>query len=112
MKIYKVRGCEKLSKWDYERIRKGLPNADMFIYNYENYGYEGSGFALWRVGKKFGYAYLGHCSCNGPVEDLNSALFNMSDIKKLASGNNYEWKHAGPVLAKYKELTTREAEVV
>jgi hypothetical protein len=110
MKIYKVKGCDKLNEWDFENL-KNLPKADVFIYNYDNHGYEGSGFALWREGKKFGYTYISHCSCNGPLEDLNSILYTWPQIKKLAKKVNskdfmesYEWKYPVPVVERMEQF--------
>lgn len=95
MKIYKVRGCDKLSECDIKRLqghnqkKSGKP-IDVFVYNYKDQGYEGSGFALWREGKKFGYMNLSHCSCNGPLDDLNSILYTFPQIKKIAIKDHYE----------------------
>lgn len=104
VKIYKVRNCDTLGEWDIERVKKALPEAEWFIYNYSNGGYDGTGFALWKQGNKYGYTYLGHCSCNGPVEDLDSILYTITEIRKLADKKNYEWEYAGSVLARMKEL--------
>lgn len=103
MKVYKVRGCDPLSEYDLRDVKK--LDAEFFIYNYQNHGYEGSGFALWKKGRKYGYSYLGHCSCNGPVEDLNSIMYTITEIRKLAKTSSYEWQYAEPVLARLKEVT-------
>lgn len=106
MKIYKVRGCDTFSQWDMERL-KGKP-FEVFVYNYIDGGYSGTGFALWLQDGKFGYAYLGHCSCNGPLEDLNSILYTLEEIKQLADKGEWGWQYSKPVIArmeKYLEST-------
>jgi hypothetical protein len=109
MKIYKVKGCDKINEWDLERL-KNKP-FDVFIYNYKSGSWDGDGFALWREGKKFGYAYLGHCSCNGPLEDLNSILYTFPQIKKLAQKasskdftESYEWRYAPRVVERMEQF--------
>lgn len=102
MKVYKVRGCTPLSKYELEGVKK--LNPEVFIYNYEYESWEGSGFALWKKGNKFGYSYMGHCSCYGPLEDLKSIMYSFAQIKKLAKADNYEWKYAGPVIERMEAI--------
>lgn len=57
-----------------------------FVYSYESGSYEGTGFAVWDMEDgKYGYTYLGHCSCNGPVEDLNSIPYNWNELQQIAA---------------------------
>ena len=77
---------EKFS--DYEIRDVNLINPDMFIYSYVYEGYEGTGFAVWRRGNDWFYDYLGHCSCNGPTENFdtaNRAVFTYAQVKDIAS---------------------------
>lgn len=70
---YYGRGVEKTTK-----VR-----ADIFVYAYQNDGYEGSGIAVWRRNRKWFYHYLGHCSCDGPtvmIEASDKAAFSLADI--------------------------------
>ena len=108
IKIYKVKNCDKLNDWDLEKVRKILAPADFFIYNYNNGGYDGTGIAIWRENKKYGYAYLGHCSCNGPVEDLNSIMYTLTQLRKLSKSGEYEWEYAPLVMEKLNTLLVKE----
>lgn len=108
VKIYKVRGCEELGEWDTERIKKDLADAELFVYCYESGSYDGSGFALWKVGNKYGYISMGHCSCNGPLEDLNSILYTLPQLKKIVE-KAYYGDDASKVFARLKELQSAEA---
>jgi hypothetical protein len=104
-KIYKVRGCDPLSTWDLKSLKR-RPEVEIFVYNYQHGGYDGSGFALWKEGKKFGYTYLGHCSCYGPLEenDLTSILYTWTEIKRIVKANDWDREYAEPVLARMKEV--------
>ena len=110
IKIYKTYKCEPLSEWDIERVKDKLADADWFIYNYEHGGYEGSGFAVWKKDGKYGYANLGHCSCNGPLEDLNTIYYTLPQLKKLVEMEYYT-DYAPKVYAKVKEIEAKEIEV-
>lgn len=46
---------------------------DFLVYDYENGGYEGNGFAAWKKGDDWFYHELGHCSCNGPMDNVQSS---------------------------------------
>lgn len=108
VKIYKTYKCDELSEWDIERVKNALADADYFVYNYSNGGYDGSGFALWKKDGKYGYTQLSHCSCNGPVEDLNSIYYTLDQIKKLVE-KEYYGDYAAKVFAKIKELEAKDA---
>ncbi len=86
--IQKIDGSDELWDFSLDRVKDKLPFADIFVYNYKNNGYDGSGFAVWEQDGKFGYTYLGHCSCNGPLDDLNSILYSFDEIRQIA--NKYE----------------------
>lgn len=107
VKIYKVKGCDSFSKYDIERVKKQLADADYFVYNYESGSWDGTGLAVWKKGNKYGYSYLGHCSCDGPVDDLNSIMYNLSDLNKLAVKNDWDWRYGKLVLARVKELNAK-----
>lgn len=76
-------GKDKLSDYDLRDVANRLPDVEWFIYDYEALPYEGEGYAIWQIGDKFGYGYLGHCSCYGPCEDLNTALFTLDELRKI-----------------------------
>ena len=97
-RILKVSGCDKLDEWDLRRVKENR-EADIFIYNYENHGYEGSGFAIYGDGKKFNYTGLSHCSCNGPVEFLAPITYTLSELEKIIEAHSqYDSKYSKPTL--------------
>ena len=88
MKIISTSSSETLREWDLRQVNE--LDSRFFIYNYKNHGYEGSGFAVWDMpDNKYGYTYLGHCSCNGPVEDLNSIPYTLHQLEQIAMKNEY-----------------------
>lgn len=88
MKIKSIKNSEKFSDYELKDVKK--LNADWFVYYYETGCYDGSGFAIWKKDGKYLYADLGHCSCYGPVEDLNSIPYDsLEDIGKFANKYNF-----------------------
>ena len=116
MKIYAVKGGEGLRTTDFEYFLTQRPNADLFVYNYQWLAADfiGEGIAIWRECPKWGYAYLGHCSCYGPLEKIDSViLYTLPELKKLAKIGGYEWQYSAPVIAyieRLLELEEKEAE--
>lgn len=102
MNIYKTATSDSLSEQDLERVEK--LDVDYIVYNYIDGGYDGTGIAVWKKGNKYGYVYLGHFSCNGPFEDLNSILYTFAEIEMLSNSNKYEWHYSKPVMDKIKEI--------
>jgi len=60
---------EELSEWELKQIPNGV---DVFIYDYSSGSYEGSGNALFRKNGKWFLHNMGHCSCYGPTENIDS----------------------------------------
>ena len=60
---------------DFEMLRDDLKNLN-FIFattNYQDYGYEGSGHLIACLDKNdWHYNNCGHCSCFGPLTDLDA----------------------------------------
>lgn len=79
--------------------------ADVFIYSYEAGNYDGSGMAVWRNKKgEWAYQYLGHCSCNGPLEDIrtsDNAKFTLEQIKSVLNSPDNSWDKNSKVVAEY-----------
>lgn len=95
---------EELSKYDLDQV-EGL-GADIFIYNYHPGSWDGSGFASYRVKGKWGYLYLDHCSCNGPLDGLypSSEAFTLEELVKITSAHNsYEMEYSKPVMSFIKK---------
>lgn len=91
------------SEWELKDIN-GL-GADLFVYSYEYGSYDGSGFAVWKKGKDWFYSGLGHCSCDGPLQDIataNNAKFTWKQIEEIGTANNYD-QHAVDVVAYIKK---------
>lgn len=84
-KIYKTTLSEELDESSINRL-KGL-SANWVVYHYNNYGYDGDGFIVWRNGNKYGYTRISHCSCYGPVDDLNSIMYSKTEIDKIAKND-------------------------
>jgi len=86
LSIYKVRGSDDL---DGREISKIVGDSDWFVYFYQRGDYNGDGFAVWKKNGKYLYSELGHCSCNGPLDDLDSIEYDsISEIFTIAA--NYE----------------------
>lgn len=107
-------GEDNLSEYDFcgsfNEPYIGKIVADVFIYSYNNYGYEGSGIAVWRYNNKWSYQYLGHCSCYGALEDIKTsdkAKFSLKQIKEILlskdNENNKDCKIVATYLNKYKK---------
>lgn len=59
---------DDLSIYDYSV----LDNYDIsrIWYFYEIGDYDGTGYLIYKSGKRYGKHYMGHCSCFGPLEDF------------------------------------------
>ena len=77
--------------------------ADVFIYSYKNGEYDGSGFAVWRNDGEWAYDYLGHCSCDGPTQNLetaDNAKFPLEKILEIIE-KEYNWSDEMKILSNY-----------
>lgn len=106
MKIYNV-GIEPLSEYDLERLDG--EDYEYFIYNYADFGYDGSGTAVLKdENGKFILIDLGHCSCYGPLEERNpKCIYSLEEIIKLLDKrcqDEYDRRYAESVAEKLKEL--------
>lgn len=91
MEIIKTEDSEELADYELKDVNK--LEADWFIYCYKYGDYSGSGMAVWKKDSKFFYCSLGHCSCNGPTEDLGSIPYNsLNDIEKIMGNYDDEGK--------------------
>lgn len=79
---------EEFPEYDVKDIM--LLDFDLFVYKYEEASYEGNGFAAWRKNDKYYYHELGHCSCNGPTDNIQSsknAPLTLEELEKIAEKN-------------------------
>jgi hypothetical protein len=106
-------GTDELSESDlslsYSSPFVGKVEADLLIYSYENGGYEGSGVAVWRHKGKWAYDYLGHCSCNGPTENMRQAdnmKLTLAELRTILTSKDNAWSahyvKVADYLTKYK----------
>lgn len=106
MKIYNV-GVDSLGEYDFERLDE--ESYKYFIYNYRDFGYDGSGAAVLKDDNgKFTLVNLGHCSCYGPLEERNpKCIYSLEEITKLLDKrcqDEYDRKYVKDVAEKLKEL--------
>src|SRR4051812_6462077 len=74
------------------------------VYAYRSSSYEGTGVAAWRHGGKWAYQYLGHCSCNGPTEDMrtsDAAKFSLEELKQILTSKDNSWSPEYAAVAKH-----------
>ena len=96
-------GGEKLAGYELDVV-KSL-KADFFVSKYESGSYDGSGMAIWKRGRKWFYDNLGHCSCYGPTENLetaNKAGYTFEQIKELVKTNYTEYQELIDYIVKHK----------
>jgi len=118
----KIRGIKKIVSLGKDELREsdfsvtydapyiGKVEADILIYSYESYGYEGSGVAVWRNNGKWAYQYLGHCSCNGPTEDMrtsDNAKFTLEQIREILNSKDNSWNENYKIVAQYLDKYTK-----
>ncbi len=105
-------GEDEMSEYEFSASSRephiGRVLADVFIYHYESGCYEGTGIAVWRNKKgEWAYQYLGHCSCNGPLEDIETsdkAKFTLEQIKEILNSRSEEYcKVVANYLNKYSK---------
>lgn len=77
------------------------------VYSYTNHGYEGSGMVVYtdNLGK-YHFDELGHCSCNGPLENgFNAISYTRQEVIKLLKNraNQYGGEYARDILNKMEE---------
>lgn len=100
IKVILTAGSDELNGRDLDKVMK--LNSKYFIYFYKIGDWSGSGWAMWDLpDNKFGYTSLSHCSCNGPVEDLNSIPYTLDEIKKLS---RFYSECADPVIEMVEKL--------
>jgi hypothetical protein len=85
--------------------------ADWVGYWYEKHHYSGGGIAVWKIGNKYDYADLDHCSCYGPDDNITDAA-TMTPIELLAemrpSKEDFDYAYAIKVY-RWTLRKTREA---
>lgn len=89
-----------------------LPLAwDVAVYSYSQGSYDGTGILVAKVGDKYFYHELGHCSCNGPMVNIESsanALYTLDEVIEILQ-KGYDWDPRGKAVVdeiKKHELST------
>lgn len=90
---------DELGEWELNKLKAF--EFDLGVYAYKNYGYEGSGFAVFKKGEQWFYQELGHCSCNGPLDNVDTSanmLVSLEQVIQLAEGG---YSDGGKLVAEY-----------
>jgi len=96
--------------WELEgEIYGPCKNLEVIVYDYTNEGYEGYGDLIGFDGKNYYHAYLGHCSCYGPLDDfnLNNPIPNLIALKEKITGENFNTKEGNKLINKLKEVLSK-----
>ncbi len=76
---------EEISQYEIDHLPKAI---DVFIYSYAYGCYEGSGNALFRMQGLWYLHSMGHCSCYGPMENIDSCGVGKK-LKDIQMSNEY-----------------------
>jgi hypothetical protein len=92
MKTYKTKTSEDLSDYELKEFRN--KNVEWLVYHYEDGCYSGTGMAIWKMGGKYYFQSLSHCSCYGPTEGWqNNIPYSLDKIKVLLNKNYSYYKY-------------------
>lgn len=69
---------EELNEYEIDKLLEN--NIHFAIYDYKNYGYEGSGNIIYISNSRWDLHNMSHCSCYGPIES----------VKELQPGEGYD----------------------
>lgn len=96
MLLIKVEGSDEFASYDIDDIVRF--GADLAIYDYHNYGYEGDGYILMKKGLVWYLHNCSHCSCFPPTDRIDEAdeWKTIEKLKKDAS--EYLLKEITPIL--------------
>jgi len=99
-------GSDELGEWDLERLEK--LEFDLMVYAYKNGGYDGSGFAAFKKGEQWFYQELGHCSCNGPLENIETSSNMLVSLEQVINLATSSYGDGAELVAQYlkDEFTT------
>jgi len=107
MKIYRVKGSEELSKeFDLDKL-KSIPGITIIVYDYHTEPYEGNGEMLLKKNSKWYRVNLGHCSCYGPLDNVDNYLGKQDgkSLKVLLKDVTPELREQlKPILLRLKKL--------
>lgn len=85
---YNYGDLTEFDSYDYDRLQKD--GVTILVYWYAAGSYEGAGHALFQIGNLWTHHDLGHCSCYGPLENLEYK--NMKPLTDLYNSCSDELK--------------------
>jgi hypothetical protein len=90
-----------------------MQECDWVVYWYELGGYDGRGLIAWKKGDKYDYEHIGHCSCYGPMADVEGDYASLTAEQLVAelkpiSKEDFDYKYAKLVYDKVMKLTRKE----
>lgn len=103
MKIKIAPDSQKLEDYEIKKFKDF--GADKLAYFYEYESWEGTGFAIYSVGKKIFYLEMSHCSCNGPTDFFDHSHkmpVTKTELKKIC--DNKDYNKAKLVLAAFNKI--------
>lgn len=112
MILHEKHSPDKLDSYDVERLKQ--ESFDEVWYSYLSGSYEGSGQMIYRKGDLWGHHDMGHCSCYGPIDQLNPDLRPLNELLEMLSVNAHYWSDISifkdyniPIGNKYDEMFER-----
>ena len=85
---------------------------EWIVYYYTAGNYDGDGIAVWKLGDKYGWQDMGHCSCYGPTNHISDREFNSLDDLYEVCSNELQGQLSDVIEAAYKwekkEITNKE----
>ena len=94
MRIYKTKNSELLDEYSIKDL-KSLKSV-WAVYYYRRGNYEGNGFLVWFVDGKYHTHDMGHCSCYGPIDhietDKSLEYSSIEDLEKAVTAYGGEAK--------------------
>ena len=94
-------------------VENRLAECDWVVYLYHCGGYDGKGIIAWKKDGKYDYQHISHCSCYGPMDDVEEGYASLSaeqlvgELKPI-SKTDFDYEHSLAVYNKVMELTRED----
>jgi hypothetical protein len=89
---YRYGELGELSNWEIDNLNHF--GFDEIWYYYAYGSYEGNGMMLMKKGNLYDAHNMGHCSCYGPLENINFSGKSLEDLKASYSAEGFkEWSN-------------------
>lgn len=92
---------EKLSEYEIKELKE--KNIEEAYYWYKTGYYAGSGYIIYRIADKWGCHDMGHCSCYGPIEGIETELKNNSPEDFLINSSKDYIKYVSPLVDEWRK---------